>query len=242
MKLPKFPKMFPLKPRKRLNAATAARRAPIEDYDDEPQTKLSSAFVVVLILHIVAVGGIYAFNSIKAHRKAEEPVAPIAPLATAPIAKSLPQPAAQAPKQEIADSTPAVPPPAPVTAPISGARVHHVKAGDNLTKIAAQYSVTPAEIEELNGAKNVATLRIGQTLNIPKPHAAAALPKKTEEPIKVAALTKGPAKTYVVAKGDNPVAIARKLGVSYDELLKLNNIEDPKKLQIGQTLKVPAKK
>ena len=49
-------------------------------------------------------------------------------------------------------------------------------------------------------------------------------------------------KSYVVAKGDNPVAIARKLGVGYDELLKINGIEDPKKLQIGQTLKVPQKK
>jgi LysM repeat protein len=38
------------------------------------------------------------------------------------------------------------------------------------------------------------------------------------------------------------VAIARKLGVGYDELLKINGIEDPKKLQIGQTLKVPQKK
>ena len=37
------------------------------------------------------------------------------------------------------------------------------------------------------------------------------------------------------------MAIARRLGVSYDELIKLNKIDDPKKLQIGQVLKVPAK-
>jgi 2',3'-cyclic-nucleotide 2'-phosphodiesterase/3'-nucleotidase len=46
---------------------------------------------------------------------------------------------------------------------------------------------------------------------------------------------------YTVAKGDNPVAIARKLHVSYDTLLKLNKIEDPTKLQIGQKLRIPVK-
>jgi membrane-bound lytic murein transglycosylase D len=49
-------------------------------------------------------------------------------------------------------------------------------------------------------------------------------------------------RTYTVAKGDNPVSIAKKMGVSSEELLKLNGLEDPKKLQIGQVLKVPAKK
>jgi LysM repeat protein len=49
-------------------------------------------------------------------------------------------------------------------------------------------------------------------------------------------------RTYTVAKGDNPVTIAKKMGVSYEELLKLNGLENPKKLQIGQVLKVPAKK
>jgi LysM repeat protein len=46
-------------------------------------------------------------------------------------------------------------------------------------------------------------------------------------------------KVYVVAKGDTPVNIAKKLKVSYDELLAINHIEDPHKLQIGQRLIVP---
>ena len=48
-------------------------------------------------------------------------------------------------------------------------------------------------------------------------------------------------KTYVVAKGDNPVTIAKKLKVSYDELIAINRIEDPRKLQIGQKLLIPGK-
>ena len=48
-------------------------------------------------------------------------------------------------------------------------------------------------------------------------------------------------KTYVVSKGDNPVAIAKKFKVSYDELLALNHIDDPRKLKIGQKLLIPNK-
>ena len=53
-------------PKKRKLQATAARRVRDADYTEEPNVKLSSAFVVVLVLHLVAVGGIYAFNALKA--------------------------------------------------------------------------------------------------------------------------------------------------------------------------------
>jgi LysM repeat protein len=46
-------------------------------------------------------------------------------------------------------------------------------------------------------------------------------------------------KTYVVQKGDSPAVIAKKFKVSYADLLRTNNIEDPKKLQIGQKLVIP---
>lgn len=46
--------------------------------------------------------------------------------------------------------------------------------------------------------------------------------------------------TYTVQKGDTLHGIANKLHVDYQQLLKINNITDPDKLQIGQQLKVPA--
>ena len=48
-------------------------------------------------------------------------------------------------------------------------------------------------------------------------------------------------KNYVVRKNENPAKIARDHGCTYEELLKLNNIKDPKKIQVGQVLKVPVK-
>ena len=43
----------------------------------------------------------------------------------------------------------------------------------------------------------------------------------------------------MVQSGDSPARIAKKFKVSYADLLKVNNIEDPKKLQIGQKLVIP---
>src|SRR5947209_10238330 len=67
----KMPKLFKFKPRKKLRA-TAVRRpirvgAAAADYGElaEPSMKLSRALLVVLLLHVVAVTGIIAFNAIK---------------------------------------------------------------------------------------------------------------------------------------------------------------------------------
>ncbi len=170
----KFPKLFP---KKKLQAATSARRAQPE-YVDEPDIKLSSAVIVVLVLHLVAVGGIYMFNSIKAHQPADTDAAP------AP--------------QKIAAKT---------DNDNSGEDTKHAPA------VSAKQAVKPVATES---------------------H------KLTENKIASATL-KDSGETYTVAKGDNPVIIAKKLHVNYDELLKLNKIEDPKKLQIGQKLRIPAK-
>ena len=273
MKFPKLPPVFSRKERKRLNATTATRRAapPVDDYSDEPQTKFSSAFIVVLILHVVAVAGIYAFKGVKAHRKEVAEAlstsgvtsgatsgstsgstsdASAVPSVAATVKSPAVNGATAVSASLVKHSSPAtLAPMTAAVAPISGAHVHQVKSGETLAKIATLYGVSSADLEESNGAKNVATLRAGQILNIPKVKTAGAgqavkdaVAKKTEDAPKVAATTKPGAKTYVVAKGDNPLTIARKLGVNQEELLKLNNIEDPKKLQPGQTLKVPASK
>src|ERR1700693_2289630 len=60
----------PLKvtPRKKLRTAAqrSAAKYTEEDYAaEEPNVKLSRAFVVVLLLHVVAVGGIFAFSALK---------------------------------------------------------------------------------------------------------------------------------------------------------------------------------
>lgn len=269
MKTPKFfsklSAVLSPRPKKKLQASARAARRPVDDYDEdeEPTTNLSSAFVVVLILHVVAVGGIYAFNSIKQSRKGHEPIAAQAEQA-APAPKLAAQndtPAAPGSARQSAstkESTQSAPVPAITqnnnskpAITTAGGHQYTVKAGDNLTKLAIAYGVTPAEIMEANHLKEGAVLHQGQSLTIPAKSSSktvdktaearptvteSATPKQTDIP----ATTTTPG-LYTVKKGDTPTSIARSLGVPLAELLKANKNTDPKKLQPGQTLKVPRK-
>jgi LysM repeat protein len=191
MKIPKFPM------RKKMRATTASRRssAPIDEMDyeemSEPNMKLSRALLIVLVLHVVAVAGIIAFNTIKSRQGT--------------------LPTSNAPETAVtkAESTPPAPP----------------KGGTAALASAANSATLPSRDEVAPAA----------------PQVAKALPA---EPVKTTAKP-GPSedgKYYIVAKGDNPVSIAKKLKVSQYELLAANGITDPTKLQIGQKLLVPPQK
>ena len=43
----------------------------------------------------------------------------------------------------------------------------------------------------------------------------------------------------MVRAGDSPASIAQQFKIKTEDLMAANNIEDPQKLQIGQTLKIP---
>lgn len=173
--------------RKKLQASTARRGRTLGlpdgmDYEQmsEPNMKLSRALLIVLVLHVVAVAGIIAFNTIKTREsmtsnapQAEEPVRP----AAVPIAH-----------KELAATEP-----------------------NEVTKV--------TDAPESKG------------------------PEKTTERSKPAIKTPAvpdSGKFYTVVKGDNPVTIARHLKVSEADLLELNQISDPRKLQIGTKLHIPA--
>jgi LysM repeat protein len=51
--------------------------------------------------------------------------------------------------------------------------------------------------------------------------------------------TASPEQTYVVKAGDSPASIAAQFRVKVADLMTINNITDPSKLQIGQVLKIP---
>ena len=46
--------------------------------------------------------------------------------------------------------------------------------------------------------------------------------------------------TYVVERGDNLSIIARSVGVSVEEIMDLNDLSNPRRLQVGQVLRLPA--
>jgi LysM repeat protein len=267
MKKPKFLSKLAAKlsspPKKRYQvAARAARSQQIDDYDDDqPTTKLSSAFVVVLILHVVAVGGIYAFNSIKASRRSHDRIAissDAAALAGAKTGEDADGGSAgsNTPVADAKPSHPASPVIAPVAAPapaapaplprMAGARQHQVKTGENATKIAFAYHMTSAELLSANGLKENAVLHVGQMLTIPssKSEARTLSEMHRETPARLTDIppTRTTPGLHVVKKGDTVHSIARSYGMSSEELIKLNRISDPKRLQLGQALKIPPRR
>jgi LysM repeat protein len=171
--------------RKTLRATTARRSLGVPDEMDyeemsEPNMKLSRALLIVLVLHVVAVAGIIAFNTIKSRQAAVPPV--------------------------------------------------------TNTKITAPKSTAPAATTSESTSK-------------PRDESATTKPAVKEErkaiPVKPVAETSPKAenkKTYVVAKGDTPVSIAKKFKITSDQLLAANKIEDAHKLKIGQKLVIPVKK
>lgn len=260
-----------------------------EDYggEDEPNMKFSHAVLVVLILHVIAVGGIFAFNSIKARQtsdaKASKAAATTAASTTAPAAAT--ESETTAPEKTVAAAPAKGTDKVEPTKATTG-KTHTIQAGDTLTRVATLYGIKVEDIEKENGITSTSMLHVGQVLKIPagksdaktstKTTAAAKpAPVKTttedtittadktvpDKPVPVATTTTEKATekvtekvdapgahgtltgdTYVVVKGDNPYSIAKKFHISYNDLLTANGIKDATKIQIGQKLKIPAKK
>lgn len=113
-------------------------------------------------------------------------------------------------------------------APVSGGgKQHVVQRGETLFKIASMYGVSADAIKTAN---NLATdnLQIDQVLIIPSIEKS----RVDKQP--------GTPQTHIVKSGEGLLAIARKYGVSLDELKKANQLTDDN-IREGQELKIPAK-
>jgi len=293
---------------KTLHARAATSEKEFEEFEEEsePNMRFSHALIVVLVLHVLAVGGVFAFNSLKGRHAAPDRAKPAAAgqAAATPDVVTAPGKKTAAPLPAAQTKT------AAKSQPEAEAATYTVVAGDTLKRIASSHKTSIEAIEQANAISSTATLRVGQSLKMPakssapKPETAALKPadvktpatakatevksaaaaKTTEvkpaapavkaaevkpaapaaknpeakpaplaktaetatapkpvtaEPAKADTKTAASDKTYTVAKGDNPYSIAKKLKVSYNELLKTNDIKDPTKLQIGQKLIVP---
>ena len=247
----------------------AARATTRDEYDDdygdtytaEPSMRFTQALIVVIVLHVIAVGGFFTFNKVKTSQEKRKQAE------AAEMAKA----SAAAQKEDIIPAPP----------PVPELRTHTVVSGENLGMIARKYGTTVAALERLNDIKADSIISIGQELKLPSPKETStptpvtttsnntvpkpatppqtnvsALPVKPAVPASTSAqrIAASPPEatpaaqvvasggTYVVAQGDNPWKIAQKLNVDYNDLIKLNDIQDPTKIQIGQKLKIPPKR
>lgn len=251
--------MKPMTPKRtrRLRARAATMHAPeeeFEDYGPEPNMKLSHAFLAVLLLHVVAVGGLYAFNSMKAGKSSTAKTA----RSTEPVA-SQKQPS----NDQDSDNTggsgsgPSGEPPAPSKAPLVAKVSEAPKAVKAATESVARQTKQPSTATTApRGILASAKSMIGKTLGASGIGAAAVSTSSAQEPAtstspasqapqpsRVTALSGIPAtaNTYMVKAGDTLTRIASSLGVAIPELEKVNGMTEKSVLQVGQILKVPTK-
>ncbi len=127
------------------------------------------------------------------------------------------------------------------TSEISGPIDHTVKRGETISSICKLYGITENEFCSWNGIRKGAKLKSGKTYKIQEVRTKATAETTPSSTTSLAA-TVGEGNEYVVQAGDYPGLIAKKLGVSTNDLLQANGLTAKSTLRIGQKLKVPGAK
>jgi peptidoglycan endopeptidase LytE len=104
-----------------------------------------------------------------------------------------------------------------------------VKPGDSLYKVAKSFNVSIETLRKVNSLEGDA-IKSGQVLLIPTQG-----PKQKRTTVKKESLKTG---SYVVKKGDNLFSISKRVGVSADEIRRMNQLHSAT-LKIGQVLTFP---
>ncbi len=126
-----------------------------DEWDTEvPNIRLSRVFAVVLLLHVVAVGGMLAFQMLNPDEATAEaadptPLAPVGGGSTMGLTETLPQ------QPRIGDPS------------VDGLRHYRVQSGDELLAIARRFTVSVDELERLNGLDAGNKLYPGLILYLP---------------------------------------------------------------------------
>lgn len=172
----------------------------------EPNMRLSRAVLVMLLLHVVAVGGVLAFGMIK-----ESPPA----AGTTGGRASKPTSARNGPRADPPGAAAADHAPTPFPAPVA-----------NKAPTAPVPSTPPPVGRTTPAASTPALSRV-------EADAVRLIESGGPHPVGVGE------RAYLVGRGETVQAIAQKLRVEPSALLRLNGIDDPRKIHVGQRLRVP---
>jgi len=133
---------------------------------------------------------------------------------------------------------------------------HRVQNGETLSVIATRYGLSQSRLAELNRLQTPYRLRVGQVLDLPAANAAiAGVAIPTSQPITTPASVQAkpelpvagtvpPKKEfesrYVVRRGDTLSRIARRFGLTENQLMQLNKINERDNIYEGQVLAMDA--
>jgi len=112
-----------------------------------------------------------------------------------------------------------------IGADTSSAVTHIVQPGETLNSIAVDYGVDPAALASANNLTNRNLVRVGQVLVIPG---------ITEREAIEARGTR-----HTVQTGESLSQIAQRYGVTVEQILAVNGLDDPNTIIVGQELLIP---
>lgn len=105
---------------------------------------------------------------------------------------------------------------------------YYVKPGDSLTGIAVKHNTTIEKLLELNSIENPDLIQVGREIIL----------EKEEKPLEKKEDSREYNWIYIVKKGDNLNKISKKFNIPFDELVRINEIQNPDLIHIGKKLKV----
>lgn len=111
-------------------------------------------------------------------------------------------------------------------------KIYVVKSGDTAGEIANSHGLRKAEFIKLNNIADANKIRVGQQFKVPADGKSISGGKSTQ----TASASGG--NTYTVASGDTIGGIALKYRMKSSDLMAMNGITDPKKLRVGQKLRI----
>ena len=137
---------------------------------------------------------------------------------------------------------------------------YKVQSGDSLTGLAKRYNISISELASANDLTSTSNLILGRTITIPAKGSSSVSSAPKANPTTAASTAPSPSRNvpststasntssgknlsntenYKVQAGDGLIALARRFGVSVDDLAATNNMATNAQLQLGQTIKVP---
>jgi LysM repeat protein len=153
---------------------------------------------------------------------------------------------------DVPTEAPLLLPPTPTALPTDNPCQHTVQPGEWLSKIARMYNLTNQDFLNVNPwlRNNPDSLKPGDVLVVPNcaprvsgnapPAGQVAAPPAPAEPAALPTPIQLTERIYTVVKGDTLGAIARKFGITVQQLRQANGLLEGDFIRVGQQLRIPA--
>lgn len=164
----------------------------------------------------------------------------------AQLAQAEPQRTAEPETEPVTEADPPTETPEPVAeeveeaparpATASGPQAYTIRSGDTFGAIAQRHNTTVAELQRLNPGVDARRIRPGQQVRVPS---GGSMPAAAQEAPREQPASQGQGQQFhTVRSGDTLGKIASQYGTTVGQLQRLNPSLNPRRLQLGQRIRV----